>query len=200
LTARSLFWTRPARSIKRGKLQVELAQLKYILPRLIADRTQLFPDWQAVSARGPAKRLETDRRRVRDRLTGWKKKWIMLSRQRQERRKERQRRDVPIVSLGRIHQRWKIHFANTLTRERGLCRKENVRYPRPTSRRLRLPIEREIIINDTSDLSVICRDRGCCFSRDAGRISDSDLLVHVVDAANSQNLSQSNQLIRFERS
>jgi GTP-binding protein HflX len=178
---------------REGKLQVELAQLKYILPRLIAGQDSAFSRLAGgIGGRGPGEtKLETDRRRVRDRINRMEKEIDNLSRQRQERRKERQRRDVPIVSLVGYTNVGKSTLLNTLTRSEVYAEKKMFATLDPTSRRLRLPIEREIIINDTVGfIRDLPEALVAAFRATLEEISDSDLLVHVVDAANSQNLSQ----------
>jgi GTP-binding protein HflX len=178
---------------REGKLQVELAQLKYILPRLIAGQDSAFSRLAGgIGGRGPGEtKLETDRRRVRDRINRLEKEIDNLSRQRQERRKERQRRDVPIVSLVGYTNAGKSTLLNTLTRSAVYAEKKMFATLDPTSRRLRLPIEREIIINDTVGfIRDLPETLVAAFRATLEEISDSDLLVHVVDAANLQNHSQ----------
>ena len=178
---------------REGKLQVELAQLKYILPRLVAGQNSAFSRLAGgIGGRGPGEtKLETDRRRVRDRINRLEKEIDNLSRQRQQRRKERQRRDVPIVSLVGYTNAGKSPLLNTLTQSRVYAEKKMFATLDPTSRRLRLPIEREIIINDTVGfIRDLPETLVAAFRATLEEISDSDLLLHVVDAANPQNLSQ----------
>lgn len=178
---------------REGKIQVELAQLKYLLPRLIAGQNSAFSRLAGgIGGRGPGEtKLETDRRRVRDKINRLEKDIDHLSRQRQERRKERMRRDVPIISLVGYTNAGKSTLLNTLTNSDVYAEKKMFATLDPTSRRLRLPIEREIIINDTVGfIRDLPETLVAAFRATLEEIGDSDLLVHVVDASNPQNLSQ----------
>ena len=178
---------------REGKLQVELAQLKYLLPRLAQGQNSAFSRLAGgIGGRGPGEtKLETDRRRVRDKITALEKQVDSLSRQRQERRKHRVLKNVPIVSLVGYTNAGKSTLLNTLTQSKVYAEKKMFATLDPTSRRLRLPIEQEIIINDTvgfiRDLPVALV---AAFRATLEEISDSDLLVHVVDASNPRAVQQ----------
>lgn len=178
---------------REGKIQVELAQLKYILPRLIAGHDSAFSRLAGgIGGRGPGEtKLETDRRRVRDKINRLEKEIDHLSLQRQQRRKERLRREVPIISLVGYTNAGKSTLLNTLTNSEVYAERKMFATLDPTSRRLRLPIEQEIIINDTVGfIRDLPETLVAAFRATLEEISDSDLLVHVVDASNPQNLSQ----------
>lgn len=172
---------------REGKLQVELAQLKYMLPRLVAGQDSAFSRLAGgIGGRGPGEtKLETDRRRVRDRISHLEKQIDDLSRQRAERRRTRLRREAPIVSLVGYTNAGKSTLLNTLTNSQVFAEQKMFATLDPTSRRLRLPIEREIIINDTVGF---IRDLPpaliAAFRATLEEINESDLLLHVVDAAN----------------
>lgn len=176
---------------REGKLQVELAQLKYLLPRLAQGQNSAFSRLAGgIGGRGPGEtKLETDRRRVRDKISQFEKQVENLRRQRQERRKNRLTRNVPIISLVGYTNAGKSTLLNALTRSEVYAERKMFATLDPTSRRLRLPIEQEIIINDTVGF---IRDLPAAlvaaFRATLEEISDSDLLVHVVDAANPQAL------------
>jgi GTPase len=174
---------------REGKLQVELAQLKYLLPRLAQGQNSAFSRLAGgIGGRGPGEtKLETDRRRVRDKISHLEKQVDNLSRQRQERRKNRLSRNVPIISLVGYTNAGKSTLLNTLTQSEVYAEKKMFATLDPTSRRLRLPIEQEIIINDTVGfIRDLPETLVAAFRATLEEISDSDLLVHVVDAANSQ--------------
>lgn len=178
---------------REGKIQVELAQLKYILPRLVAGQNSAFSRLAGgIGGRGPGEtKLETDRRRVRDRINRLEKEIDHLSLQRQQRRKERLRRSVPIISLVGYTNAGKSTLLNTLTNSEVYAERKMFATLDPTSRRLRLPIEQEIIINDTVGfIRDLPETLVAAFRATLEEIIDSDLLIHVVDASNSQNLSQ----------
>jgi GTPase len=178
---------------REGKIQVELAQLKYILPRLISGQDSAFSRLAGgIGGRGPGEtKLETDRRRVRDRINRLEKEIDNLSLQRQQRRKERQRRDVPIVSLVGYTNAGKSTLLNTLTNSEVYAERKMFATLDPTSRRLRLPIEQEVIINDTVGfIRDLPETLVAAFRATLEEISDSDLLLHVVDASNPRSMAQ----------
>jgi len=175
-----------------GKLQVELAQLKYLLPRLMQGQNSAFSRLAGgIGGRGPGEtKLEIDRRRVRDKISHLEKQVENLRRQRQQRRKERLRRDVPIISLVGYTNAGKSTLLNTLTQSKVYAEEKMFATLDPTSRRLRLPIEQEIIINDTVGfIRDLPETLVAAFRATLEEIADSDLLVHVVDAANPQVLA-----------
>lgn len=177
---------------REGKLQVELAQLKYLLPRLVQGQNSAFSRLAGgIGGRGPGEtKLETDRRRVRDKITQLEKQVDSLSRQRQERRKQRVEKNVPIVSLVGYTNAGKSTLLNTLTQSEVYAEKKMFATLDPTSRRLRLPIEREIIINDTVGfIRDLPEALVAAFRATLEEIGDSDLLLHVVDASNPQSIA-----------
>ncbi len=178
---------------REGKLQVELAQLKYLLPRLAQGQNVALSRLAGgIGGRGPGEsKLETDRRRARDKISNLEKQVNNLSRQRQERRKSRLSRNVPIISLVGYTNAGKSTLLNTLTDSKVYAEKKMFATLDPTSRRLRLPIEQEIIINDTVGfIRDLPETLVAAFRATLEEISDSDLLVHVVDASNAQALQQ----------
>ena len=178
---------------REGKLQVELAQLKYLLPRLAQGLNPAFSRLAGgIGGRGPGEtKLETDRRRVRDKITNLEKQVDNLSRQRNERRKHRISRNVPIISLVGYTNAGKSTLLNTLTQSEVYAEKKMFATLDPTSRRLRLPIEQEIIINDTVGFIRDLPDAlVAAFRATLEEISDSDLLVHVIDASNPRAVQQ----------
>ena len=178
---------------REGKLQVELAQLKYLLPRLVQGQNSAFSRLAGgIGGRGPGEtKLETDRRRVRDKITQLEKQVDNLSRQRQERRKHRVQKNVPIISLVGYTNAGKSTLLNTLTQSEVYTEKKMFATLDPTSRRLRLPIEQEIIINDTVGFIRDLPDAlVAAFRATLEEISDSNLLVHVIDASNPRAIQQ----------
>jgi len=177
-----------------GKIQVELAQLKYLLPRLIAGQDSAFSRLAGgIGGRGPGEtKLEMDRRRVRDRINRLEKEIETQRQRRQERRKVRTRNQLPIVSIVGYTNAGKSTLLNALTRSDVRAEQRMFATLDPTSRRLRLPREQEIIINDTVGF---IRDLPpgllSAFRATLEEIGDSKLLLHLVDISNprwSQNI------------
>lgn len=176
-----------------GKIQVELAQLKYLLPRLIAGQDSAFSRLAGgIGGRGPGEtKLETDRRRVRDRINRLEKEIENQRLRRQERRKSRQRNDLPVVSIVGYTNAGKSTLLNTLTNSHVGAEQRMFATLDPTSRRLRLPREQEVIINDTVGfIRDLPPDLLSAFRATLEEISGSSLLVHLVDAANPRMLQQ----------
>lgn len=178
---------------REGKLQVELAQLKYMLPRLVMGQNSAFSRLAGgIGGRGPGEtKLETDRRRVRDRIAQLERQVEGLRRQRHERRKARSQKNVPLISLVGYTNAGKSTLLNSLTQSDVYAERKMFATLDPTSRRLRLPIEREVVINDTVGfIRDLPETLVAAFRATLEEISDSDLLVHVVDASNPRALHQ----------
>lgn len=178
---------------REGKLQVELAQLKYLLPRLVIGQNSAFSRLAGgIGGRGPGEtKLETDRRRVRDRIAQLEKQVDHLGFQRQERRKKRVQKHLPIISLVGYTNAGKSTLLNQLTQSDVYAEKKMFATLDPTSRRLRLPYDQEVIINDTVGFIRDLPDAlVSAFRATLEEIADSNLLVHVVDASNSRVLQQ----------
>ncbi len=172
---------------KEGKIQVELAQLKYLLPRLIAGQDSAFSRLAGgIGGRGPGEtKLETDRRRVRDRINRLEREIEEQRRRRHERRKERSRNALPIVSIVGYTNAGKSTLLNSLTKSEVHAEQRMFATLDPTSRRLRLPREQEIIINDTVGfIRDLPPDLISAFRATLEEISESSLLIHAVDVSN----------------
>jgi GTP-binding protein HflX len=178
---------------REGKLQVELAQLKYLLPRLVIGQNSAFSRLAGgIGGRGPGEtKLETDRRRVRDRIAQLERQVENLRHQRQERRKKRTEKHLPLISLVGYTNAGKSTLLNTLTQSKVYAEKKMFATLDPTSRRLRLPYEQEVIINDTVGfIRDLPEALVAAFRATLEEIADSDLLVHVVDASNPRAIHQ----------
>lgn len=178
---------------REGKLQVELAQLKYLLPRLVVGKNSAFSKLMGgIGGRGPGEtKLETDRRRVRKRISDLEKQVKKIGKQRLERRKSRIGRDIPIISLVGYTNAGKSTLLNTLTDSKVYAERKMFATLDPTSRRLRLPYEQEVIINDTVGfIRDLPEPLVAAFRATIEEIGDSDLLVHVVDASNPRAIHQ----------
>ncbi|HUF04523.1 MAG TPA: GTPase HflX [Aridibacter sp.] len=178
---------------REGKLQVELAQLKYLLPRLVLGKNSAFSKLAGgIGGRGPGEtKLETDRRRVRKRISDLEKQVRKIGKQRRERRKSRVGKDIPIISLVGYTNAGKSTLLNTLTDSKVYAERKMFATLDPTARRLRLPFEQEVIINDTVGfIRDLPESLVAAFKATLEEIGDSDLLVHVVDASNPRALHQ----------
>ncbi len=170
-----------------GKIQVELAQLKYLLPRLVIGQNSAFSRLAGgIGGRGPGEtKLETDRRRVRDRIHRLEKELASQRLRREQRRKERLRNALPIISIVGYTNAGKSTLLNTLTSSTVLAEKRMFATLDPTTRRLRLPRDREVIINDTVGfIRDLPPDLLAAFRSTLEEIAGSRLLIHLVDGAN----------------
>ena len=178
---------------KEGKIQVELAQLKYLLPRLIAGQDSAFSRLAGgIGGRGPGEtKLETDRRRVRDRINRLEKEIETQRQRRQERRKGRTRQQLPVISIVGYTNAGKSTLLNALTKSEVHAEQRMFATLDPTSRRLRLPREQEVIINDTVGfIRALQPDLLSAFRATLEEISDSSLLIHAVDVSNPRWVQQ----------
>ncbi len=169
-----------------GKLQVELAQLKYLMPRLVgANESMSRLMGGGVGGRGPGEtKLELDRRRVRDRITMLERKLDQLSGDRRTRRRQRTRRELPIISIVGYTNAGKSTLLNALTKSDVLAEDKLFATLDPTSRRLRFPREHEVIITDTVGfIRDLPKDLVAAFRATLEELEDASLLLHVIDAA-----------------
>jgi GTP-binding protein HflX len=176
-----------------GKIQVELAQLKYLLPRLMSrGDSGLSRLMGGIGGRGPGEqKLEADRRRVRERIRSLERMLGSERTRRAQRRSRRRERDVPVVSLVGYTNAGKSTLLNRLTRSEVFVENKMFATLDPTSRRLRLPREREIVINDTVGfIRDLPKDLLAAFRSTLEEIQDSDLIVHLVDASHPDHAAQ----------
>ena len=163
--------------------------MKYLLPRLVAGHDSAFSRLAGgIGGRGPGEtKLETDRRRVRDRINRLEKAIETQQQRRHERRKERTRRELPIISIVGYTNAGKSTLLNALTSSSVHAEQRMFATLDPTSRRLRLPREQDVIINDTVGfIRDLPPDLLAAFRATLEEIDDSDLLIHLVDASNSR--------------
>ncbi|MGH9896598.1 MAG: GTPase HflX, partial [bacterium] len=177
---------------REGKIQVELAQLRYLLPRLSGTGTAMSRLGGGIGGRGPGEtKLETDRRRVRDRIAHLERQLLAYARQRDQRRARRIRHMVPIVSIVGYTNAGKSTLLNALTDSQVPAGDRPFETLDTSSRRLRFPRDREVIITDTVGfIKDLPKDLMGAFRTTLEELRDADVLLHVVDASDPDPDSQ----------
>lgn len=168
-----------------GKVQVELAQLKYTLPRLMGKGTAMSRLMGGIGGRGPGEmKLETDRRRIRDRINRLETELKSLGEARHQRKRRRVQAGIPIVSIIGYTNAGKSTLLNALTRSSTPVENKMFATLDTASRRLRFPKEREIIITDTVGfIRNLPKDLFAAFKATLDELEDADLLLHMVDVS-----------------
>jgi GTP-binding protein HflX len=173
---------------REGKIQVELAQLKYMLPRLTGSGIEMSRLMGGIGGRGPGEtKLEVDRRRVRDRIHLLEKQTEEIRTSRRVQRTRRMRRDLPIISIVGYTNAGKSTLLNALTASTVAAEDRMFATLDPTSRRLRLPRDQEVIINDTVGfIRDLPPDLIAAFRATLEEMEGSAVLIHLVDASSPQ--------------
>jgi GTP-binding protein HflX len=169
-----------------GKVQVELAQLRYRLPRLTGKGTAMSKLMGGIGGRGPGEmKLEVDRRRVRERITLLEKQLKSLGRARMQRKARRVEKGLPIISIIGYTNAGKSTLLNNLTGSRTVVEDKMFATLDTASRRLRFPKERDVIITDTVGfIRDLPKDLFAAFRATLEELEDADLLLHLVDISN----------------
>ncbi|WP_319761422.1 GTPase HflX [Maridesulfovibrio sp.] len=173
---------------RAGKLQVEMAQLKYTMPRLVGKNRAMSRLMGGIGGRGPGEtKLEIDRRRIKDKLTKLGNELKKVSRQRGFTRERRARAGVPVVSLVGYTNAGKSTLLNTLTNSGVLAEDKLFATLDPTSRRIRFPREQELILTDTvgfiRQLPVELKE---AFRATLEELEAADVLIHVCDSSHPE--------------
>ncbi len=171
---------------REGKLQVELAQLKYLLPRLVTKNTAMSRLTGGIGGRGPGEtKLEINRRRVRERITQLEKSLFAVRKQRRQQRSLRAKKGLPIISIIGYTNAGKSTLLNTLTNSQVLAESKLFATLDPSSRRLRFPRDIEVIITDTVGfIKNLPEDLKVAFRATLEELESADLLLHVIDISN----------------
>ena len=177
---------------RAGKLQVELAQLRYTQPRLVGKNRAMDRLMGGIGGRGPGEtKLETDRRKIRERMARIRKELDQLRRQRSFTRARRSRQGIPLAALVGYTNAGKSTLLNTLTRSEVLAENKLFATLDPTTRRLRFPAEKEIILADTVGfIRNLPKELFDAFRATLEELEAADLLLHVADASHPDLLQQ----------
>jgi GTPase len=170
---------------KEGKLQVELAQLKYMLPRLVGASDALSRLGGGIGTRGPGEtKLETDRRRIRARIHAISEDIEQVRKRRSQLRERRQKSAVPTVALVGYTNAGKTTLFNVLTRAGAEASNALFVTLDPLVRQVRLPDSRALLLSDTVGfIDRLPHTLVAAFRATLEEIADADLVLHVIDAA-----------------
>src|SRR5215207_5358942 len=170
---------------REGMLQVELAQLKYMLPRLSGSGTALSRLGGGIGTRGPGEtKLETDRRRLRTRIKAIGDDIEHVRKRRTQLRERRHKASVPTVALVGYTNAGKTTLFNVLTRADAEASNALFVTLDPLVRQVRLPHSRELLLSDTVGfIDRLPHALDAAFRATLEETADADLVVHVIDAA-----------------
>jgi GTP-binding protein HflX len=170
---------------REGKLQVELAQLKYLLPRLIGAGDALSRLGGGIGTRGPGEtKLETDRRRIRTRIHAISDDIEQVRKRRAQLRERRHKASVPTVALVGYTNAGKTTLFNVLTRADAEASNALFVTLDPLVRQVRLPDSRELLVSDTVGfIDRLPHALVAAFRATLEETADADLVLHVIDAA-----------------
>ncbi len=171
---------------REGKLQVELAQLKYLLPRLISKNTAMSRLTGGIGGRGPGEtKLEINRRRARDRIKRLENDLVLVRKQRSQQKSKRSKKGLPVVSIIGYTNAGKSTLLNTLTKSRVHTENRLFATLDPSSRRLRFPQDVEVIVTDTVGfIKNLPKDLMVAFRATLEELEGADLLLHIIDISN----------------
>ncbi len=174
---------------REGKLQVELAQLNYRLPRLVTQNTAMSRLTGGIGGRGPGEtKLEINRRRVRDRIARLEKSLTQVQKQRKQQRAQRSKRRLPVISIIGYTNAGKSTLLNALTRSKVHVEDRLFATLDPSSRRLKFPQDLEVIITDTVGfIHNLPQELMAAFRATLEELENADLLLHVIDISNPQH-------------
>lgn len=175
---------------REGKIQVELARMKYLLPRLVGRYRTLSRLTGGIGARGPGEtKLEEMRRLVRERIGRLEKELQSIGGASRERRRKRMKAQLPIISIVGYTNAGKSTLLNTLTKSNVLTEDKFFATLDPKSARLRFPREREAIITDTVGfIRDLPPDLFTAFRATLEELKDANLILHVVDIADPEHV------------
>jgi GTPase len=170
---------------REGKWQVELAQLKYLLPRLVGAGAALSRLGGGIGTRGPGEtKLETDRRRIRVRIQAIQREIDQVRQRRSQLRERRQKKSVPTVALVGYTNAGKTTLFNRLTNERAVASDALFVTLDPLVRQVRLPDRRELLVSDTVGfIDRLPHALVAAFRATLEEVAEAELALHVIDTA-----------------
>jgi GTP-binding protein HflX len=170
---------------REGRLQVELAQMTYLLPRLAGRGVLLSRLGGGIGTRGPGEtKLEVDRRRIRTRITALGREINALRRHRQRERQSRKDAALPVAVLVGYTNAGKSTLLNALTRAHVLTADKLFATLDPTTRRVVLPDHRTLLLVDTVGfIQKLPHELVAAFRATLEEVTEADLLIHVIDAS-----------------
>jgi GTPase len=173
---------------REGKLQVELAQLKYLMPRLAGSGTALSRLGGGIGTRGPGEtKLETDRRRIRHRISMLSNEIDTVRRRRAQLRERRHKAEVPTVALVGYTNAGKTTLFNALTGNSAVASDALFVTLDPLVRKVKLPDRRELLVSDTVGfIERLPHSLVAAFRATLEEVAAADLLLHVIDASSPE--------------